>query len=139
MSNKKDKKKGKKENNSKELNVIPFKTKSLKAQKIEIEQEIWKKIDSFSLELVEAFKEKTYKESIDPDHCWYLFYYRVKQEMMLKMSYPAFKYYSVSVERQLLRHHKEFMNSLEEWTTNSSDDEDLFGRSKIIKKDKTLH
>ena len=138
MSNFKDKKTKKNKLTSK-TKIIPFKTKTLKDQKIETEQEIWKKIDSFSLELVEAFKEKTYKESIDPDHCWYLFYYRVKQEMMLKMSYPAFKYYSVSVERQLLRDHKEFMNSLDEWTANSSDDEDLFGRSKIIKKDKTLH
>ncbi len=51
MSNEKDKKRGKKGSNPKELNVIPFKTKSLKDQKIETENEIWAKVDSFSKEL----------------------------------------------------------------------------------------
>ena len=138
MSNKKDKKKG---SNSKEfLNVVPFKTKSLKDQKIETEYEIWEKMDLFSRELVKAYKEKTHKESIDHDHCWYIFYYRVMQEMMLsQMSYPAFKYYITSTSRQLLKQHKEFTNSFDEYNSNSEDEEDIFGRSKIIKKDKTLH
>ena len=137
MSNKKDKKKG---NNSKELlNVVPFKTKSLKQQKIETDQEIWEKMDVFSKELVKAFKDRTHKESIDHDHCWYIFYYRVMQEMMFQMSYPAFKFYKTSVSRQLLKHHKDFMSSFDEWTSNSEDEEDCFGRSKIIKKNKTLH
>ena len=139
MSKKKDKNNGKKGNNSKELNVVPF-TKSLKDQKIETDQEIWNKMDSFSRELVKAFKDKTHKESIDHDHCWYIFYYRVMQEMMFQMSYPAFKFYKTSVSRQLLKHHKDFMSSFDEWTSNPEDEEDLFGRrSKIIKKDKTLH
>ena len=139
MSKKKDKNNGKKGNDSKELNVVPF-TKSLKDQKIETDQEIWNKMDSFSRELVKAFKDKTHKESIDHDHCWYIFYYRVMQEMMFQMSYPAFQFYKTSVSRQLLKHHKEFMNSFDEWTSNPEDEEDLFGRqSKIIKKDKTLH
>ena len=139
MSDEKDKKKGKKKgNNSKELlNVVPFKTKSLKQQKIETDQEIWKKMDVFSKELVKAFKEKTHKESIDHDHCWYIFHYRVMQEMMFQMSYPAFKYYTLSTSRQLIKHHKEFMNSFDEWTNNPEDEEDIFGRSN--KKDKTLH
>ena len=140
MDNEKDKKKVKKKNNSKELNVIPFKSKSLKDQKLETEQEIWNKIDCFSRELVSAFKDKTHKESIDHDHCWYIFYFRVMQQMMFQQSYPAFKYYTTSVSRQLLKHHKDFMNSFDEWTSNPKNDEDLFGRrNKIIKKDKTLH
>ena len=135
MSNKKDKKKG---NNSKELlNVVPFKTKSLKQQKIDTDQDIWEKMDVFSKELVKAFKEKTHKESIDHDHCWYIFHYRVMQEMMFQMSYPAFKYYTLSTSRQLIKHHKKFMNSFDEWTNNLEDEEDLFGRRN--KKDKTLH
>ena len=138
MSKKKDKNNGKKGNNSKELNVVPF-TKSLKDQKIETDQEIWNKMDSFSKELVKAYRVKTHKESIDHEHSWYIFYYRVMQEMTLHMSYPSFKYYTTSVSRQLLKHHKEFMNSFDEWTSNPEDEEDLFGRSKIIKKDKTLH
>ena len=136
MSNKKDKNKGKKGNNSKELNVVPF-TKSLKEQKIETDQEIWNKMDSFSREIVKAFTDKTHKESIDHDHCYYIFYYRVMQEMMFQMSYPAFKYYTTSVSRQLLKHHKDFMSSFDEWTSNPEDSEDFFGRSN--KKDKTLH
>tara|TARA_Y100000590_G_scaffold35466_1_gene38518 strand:+ start:381 stop:800 length:420 start_codon:yes stop_codon:yes gene_type:complete len=139
MSKKKDKNNGKKGNNSKESNVVPF-TKSLKDQKIETDQEIWNKMDSFSRELVKAFKDRTHNESIDHDHCWYIFYYRVMQEMMFQMSWPALQFYKTSVSRQLLKHHKEFMNSFDEWTSNPEDEEDLFGRrSKIIKKDKTLH
>ena len=140
MSNKKDNKKGSKRSNSKEfLNVVPFKTKSLKDQKIETENDIWEKMDNFSRELVKAFKEKTNRESIASEHCWYILYYRVMQACQRQMSYPAFKYYTVYTSRQLLKHHKDLMNSLDEWTSNSKDDDDIFGRSKIIKKDKTLH
>ena len=46
MSNKNDKKKGFKEKKLKELNVVPFKIKSLKEQKVETETEIWNKVDS---------------------------------------------------------------------------------------------
>ena len=59
------------------------------------------------------------------------------QEMMFKMSYPAFKYYTRSVSRQLLEHHKEFMNSLDEWT--SDDGQDDFGRRIEANKNKTLN
>ena len=78
-----------------------------------------------------AFTDKTHKESIDHDHCYYIFYYRVMQEMMFQMSYPAFKYYTTSVLRQLLKHHKDFMNSFDEWTSNPEDEEDLFGGYKM--------
>ena len=139
MSKKKDKNNGKKGNNSKELNVIPFKTKSLKEQKIETENEIWAKVDSFSKELVEAFKEKTIREAISSDYCWYIFYYRVMQSMMLEMSYPKFKYYRNWTSRQLLKHHKDFMNSLEEWNSDPDQEKDLFGRRIKANKDKTLH
>ena len=138
MSNEKDKKRGNRGNNSKELNVIPFKTKSLKDQKIETENEIWAKVDSFSKELVEAFKEKAIREAISSDYCWYIFYYRVMQSLMLEMSYPAFKYYTNWTKNQLLQQNKDFMNSLDEWTSDPGAEEDLFGRKKT-NKDKTLH
>ena len=138
MSKKKDKNNGKKGNNSKELNVIPFKIKSLKDQKIETENEIWAKIDSFSKELVKTFKERVTRESISSDYCWYIFYYRVMQSLMLEMSYPAFKYYTNWTKNQLLQQNKDFMNSLEEWTSDPGAEEDLFGRKKT-NKDKTLH
>ena len=137
MSNKKDKKKGKTRDNSKELNVVPFKTKSLKEQKIETNQDIWNKMDSYAKELVEAFDEKTNRENIDRDHCLYLFHYRLMQKMMYRMSYPAFKYYTRSVSRQLLDQHKEFMNSLDDWT--SDDGQDDFGRRIEADKSKTLN
>ena len=108
MSDFKDKKT--KKNKSK---IVEFKTKSLKEQKIETNQDIWNKMDSYAKELVEAFDEKTNRENIDRDHCLYLFHYRLMQKMMFKMSYPAFKYYTRSVSKQLLEHHKEFMNSLQ--------------------------
>ena len=137
MSDKKDKKKRKTSNNSQRLNVVPFKTKSLKQQKIETNQDIWNKMDSYAKELVEAFDEKTNRENIDRDHCLYLFHYRLMQKMMFKMSYPAFKYYTRSVSKQLLEHHKEFMNSLDEWT--SDDGQDDFGRRIEANKNKTLN
>ena len=140
MSNEKDKKKRPlKENNSKKLNVIPFKNKSLKDQKIETENEIWAKVDSFSKELVLAFKEKATREAISSDYSWYIFYYRVMQSMMLEMSYQKFKYYTNWSSRQLLKHHKDFMNSLDEWNSDPDQEEDLFGRRKKTNKDKTLH
>ena len=83
--------------------------------------------------------EKTNRENIDRDHCLYLFHYRLMQKMMIKMSYPAFKYYTRSVSRQLLEHHKEFMNSLDEWTSTSDDGQDDFGRRIEANKNKTLH
>ena len=129
MSDFKDKKT--KKNKSK---ILEFKTKSLKEQKIETNQDIWNKMDSYAKELVEAFDEKTNRENIDRDHCLYLFHYRLMQKMM---SYPAFKYYTRSVSRQLLEHHKEFMNSLDEWT--SDDGQDDFGRRIEANKNKTLH
>ena len=132
MSDFKDKKT--KKNKSK---ILEFKTKSLKEQKIETNQDIWNKMDSYAKELVEAFDEKTNRENIDRDHCLYLFHYRLMQKMMIKMSYPAFKYYTRSVSRQLLEHHKEFMNSLDEWT--SDDGHDDFGRRIEANKNKTLH
>ena len=132
MSDFKDKKT--KKNKSK---ILEFKTKSLKEQKIETNQDIWNKMDSYAKELVEAFDEKTNRENIDRDHCLYLFHYRLMQKMMFRMSYPAFKYYTRSVSRQLLEHHKEFMNSLDEWT--SDDGQDDFGRRIEANKYKTLH
>ena len=119
--------------------ILEFKTKSLKEQKIETNQDIWNKMDSYAKELVEAFDEKTNRENIDRDHCLYLFHYRLMQKMMIKMSYPAFKYYTRSVSRQLLEHHKEFMNSLDEWTSPSDDGQDDFGRRIEANKNKTLH
>ena len=134
MSEFKDKKT--KKNKSK---ILEFKTKSLKEQKIETNQDIWNKMDSYAKELVEAFDEKTNRENIDRDHCLYLFHYRLMQKMMIKMSYPAFKYYTRSVSRQLLEHHKEFMNSLDEWTSISDDGQDDFGRRIEANKNKTLN
>ena len=119
--------------------ILEFKTKSLKEQKIETNQDIWNKMDSYAKELVEAFDEKTNRENIDRDHCLYLFHYRLMQKMMIKMSYPAFKYYTRSVSRQLLEHHKEFMNSLDEWTSTSDDGQDDFGRRIEANKNKTLN
>ena len=94
-------------------------------------------MDLYAKELVEAFDEKTNRENIDRDHCLYLFHYRLMQKMMFRMSYPAFKYYTKSVSRQLLEHHKEFMNSLDEWI--SDDGQDDFGRRIEANKNKTLH
>ena len=139
MSNEKGKKRGKRGSNPKELNVIPFKIKSLKDKKIETENEIWARVDSFSKELVKAFKEKAIREAISSDDCWYIFYYRVMQSMMFEMSYPTFKYYTNWTSRQLLQHHKDFMNSLDEWTSDPDEETDLFGRSKKVNKDKILH
>jgi len=139
MSNKNDKKKGFKEKKLKEMNVVPFKTKSLKEQKVETEIETWNKVDSFSKELVDAFKEKATREALSSDECWYIFYYRLMQSMMFEMSYPAFKYYTNWTSRQLLKHHKDFMNSLDEWTSDPDEETDLFGRSKKVNKDKILH
>ena len=139
MSNKNDKKKGFKGKKSKELNVVPFKIKSLKEQKVETETEIWNKVDSFSKELVNAFKEKATREALSSDECWYIFYYRLMQSMMFEMSYPTFKYYTNWTSRQLLKHHKDFMNSLDEWTNDPDEEQDLFGRRKKANKDKTIH
>ena len=139
MSNKNDKKKGFKKKKLKETNVVPFKIKSLKEQKVETEIEIWNKVDSFSKELVNAFKEKATREALSSDECWYIFYYRLKQSMMFEMSYQAFKYYTNWTSRQLLKHHKDFMNSLDEWNSDPDEEKDLFGRRKKANKDKTIH
>ena len=139
MSKDNDKKKGFKGKKLKELNVVPFKIKSLKEQKVETETEIWNKVDSFSKELVNAFKEKTTREALSSDECWYIFYYRLMQSMMFEMSYPTFKYYTNWTSRQLLKHHKDFMNSLDEWTNDPDEEQDLFGRRKKTAKNKTLH
>lgn len=138
MSNEKDKKKPLKGRSSKKTNIIPFKTKSLKEQKIETENEIWERVDAFSKELVKAFKQKATKEALGKDECFYIFYYRVMQSLMLEMSYPKFKYYTTYTKNQLLQNKKDFMNSLDEWNVNQSDEEDLFGRKKK-NKGKTLH
>ena len=58
MSDFKDKKT--KKNESK---ILEFKTKSLKEQKIETNQDIWNKMDCYAKELVEAFDEKTNRVS----------------------------------------------------------------------------
>ena len=138
MSKEKDKKKPLREKSSKKMNIVPFKTKSLKEQKIETDKEIWERVDTFSKELVHAFKQKATKEAISKDECFYIFYYRVMQTLMLEMSYPAFKFYTNWTKNQLLQHHKNFMNSLDEWTIDQTDNEDVFGRKKK-NKDKTLH
>jgi len=138
MRKEKDKKKPLREKSSKKMNIIPFKTKSLKEQKIETRKEIWERIDAFSNELVDAFKEKATKENLDKNECFYIFYFRVMQSLMLEMSYPAFKYYTNWTKNQLLQQHKNFMNSLDEWTSDQAENEDLFGRKKT-NKDKTLH
>ena len=92
-------------------------------------------MENYSKELVEAFREKANKEKIDRDHSWYLFYYYVKQAMMYEMAYTSFKYYTTWVNKQLLKNHKEFMNSFEEWITE--DNYDNFGR--MINKKETIH
>ena len=48
MSNEKDKKKPLKGKSSKKTNIVPFKTKSLKEQKIETRNETWERIDIFA-------------------------------------------------------------------------------------------
>ena len=47
------------------------------------------------------------------------------------------KTYTNWTKNQLLQQHKDFMNSLEEWTSHQADEEDLFGRKK--KKIKIKH
>ena len=138
MSKEKDTKKPLREKSSKKMNIVPFKTKSLKEQKIETDKEIWERVDTFSKELVHAFKQKATKEAISKDECFYIFYYRVMQSLMLELSYPSFKFYTNWTKNQLLQHHKNFMNSLDEWTNDQTDNEDVFGRKKK-NKDKTLH
>ncbi len=138
MKNDNDKKKGLKSKKLKETNLIPFKIKSLKEKKIETDNEIWEKMDAFSKELVDAFKEKSTREALSSIECWYIFYYRVMQSMMYEMSYPAFKYYTNWTSRQLLKHHKDFMNSIDEWTSDPDEEYDLFGRRKTSK-NKTLN
>ena len=137
MSDTKDKKL-KKNKSSLDAKVIPFKTKTLKQLKVETNQDIFDKMDAFSKELIQAFRDKTNREGIDRDISLYLFHYRLMQEMMFKMSYPAFKYYTRSVSKQLLDQHKEYMTSLDEWTTDS-DGMDDFGRRKEADKSKTLN
>ena len=95
-------------------------------------------MDAFSKELVKAFKQKATKEALGKDECFYIFYYRVMQSLMLEMSYPKFTYYTTYTKNQLLQNKKDFMNSLDEWNVNQSDEEDLFGRKKK-NKGKTLH
>ena len=97
MSDEKDKKKPLREKNSKKMNIVPFKTKSLKEQKIETDKEIWQRVDTFSKELVAAFKQKATKEALNKDECFYIFYFRVMQSLMLELSYPSFKYYTKSL------------------------------------------
>ncbi len=138
MSKEKDKKKPLRKKSSEKMNIIPFKIKSLKEQKIETEKEIWERVDTFSKELVDAFKQKATKEALSKDECFYIFYFRVMQSLMLELSYPAFKYYTNWTKNQLLQQHKNFMNSLDEWTSDQAENEDLFGRKKT-NKDKTLH
>ena len=46
---------------------------------------------------------------------------------------------TTKVSRQLLEQHKEFMNSLDEWTSTSDDGQDDFGRRIEANKNKTLH
>ena len=106
MSKEKDKKKPLREKSSKKMNIVPFKTKSLKEQKIETDKEIWERVDTFSKELVHAFKQKATKEAISKDECFYIFYYRVMQSLMLEMSYPSFKFYTNWTKNQLLENHK---------------------------------
>ena len=122
MSKEKDKKNPLREKNSKKANIIPFKTKSLKEQKVETNKEIWERVDTFTKELVDAFKQKALKEPLSKDECFYIFYFRVMQTLMLEMSYPAFKYYTNWTKNQLLQQHKDFMNSLEEWTSHQADE-----------------
>ena len=42
--------------------------------------------------------------------------------MMYEMAYTSFKYYTTWVNKQLLKNHKEFMNSFEEWITEDNYD-----------------
>ena len=102
MSNEKDKKKPLREKNSKNMNIVPFKTKSLNEQEIETDKEIWQRVDTFSKELVAAFKQKATKEALNKDECFCIFYFRVMQSLMLEMSYPAFKFYTNWTKNQLL-------------------------------------
>ena len=138
MSKNNDKKKGLKGENSKVTNLLPFKTKSLKEKKIETHNEIWEKMDAFSKELVDAFKEKSTREALSSEECWYIFYFRVMQRMQHEMSYPSFKFYTNWTSRQLLKSHKNFMNSLDDWTSDPDEEFDLFGRRKTSK-NKTLN
>ena len=85
------------------MNIVPFKTKSLKVQKVETDKEIWERIDAFSKELIYDFKQKATKEALGKDECFYIFYFRVMQSLMLEMSYPAFKYYTNWTKNQLLQ------------------------------------
>ena len=57
MSDEKDKKKPLKGKSSKKTNIVPFKTKSLKEQKIETRNEIWERIDIFAKNLVDEFSD----------------------------------------------------------------------------------
>lgn len=133
ISEKKNQKKQSKSENVK--NILPFELKSLKKQKIETEREIWVRMEDYSKELVEAFRIKANKEKIDRDYSWYLFYYYIKQAMMHEMAYASFKYYTTWVNKQLLKKHKLFMNSFDEWITEDNFDD--FGR--MLNKKETIH
>ena len=117
-------------------NIIPFKTKSLKEQKIITEREEWDRIDDLTKELVNNFSRAATAASIDRDDCWYLFHFRVMQKMVFEMSYLNFRQYTKSVLKQILRNHKELLLTFEEW--RNSEEENLV-ENKKKNNEKTLH
>lgn len=117
-------------------NIVPFKTKSLKEQKIITEREEWNRIDGLAKELTDNFSRAATAASIDRDICWYIFHFRVMQMMVFEMSYICFRQYTKSVLKQILRNHKKLLLTFKEW--RNSEEENLV-ENKKKDNEKTLH
>ena len=106
-------KKGNKGSKNVKKNVIPFKHKKLEVIKndtpISKEEAETTRVNDYAKEVCKNLDDFASTVRIDIEKFYYNFLFYLKQRVIMKLSYPAFKYLDKGSTDEIVRNHAEFI------------------------------
>ena len=106
-------KKSKKESKNVKNNVVPFKHKKLEVIKNETpmskEEAETVRVNNYAKEVCSNLDDFASTAGIDIEKFYYNFLFYLKQRVVMKLSYPAFKYLDKGSSEEITKNHAEFL------------------------------
>ena len=106
-------KKSKKESKNVKNNVVPFKPKKLEVIKNETpmskEEAETVRVNNYAKEVCRNLDDFASTAGTDIERFYYNFLFYLKQQAIMKLSYPAFKYLDKGSSEEITKNHAEFL------------------------------
>ena len=106
-------KKSKKGSKNVKNNVVPFKPTKLEVIKNETpmskEEAETVRVNNYAKEVCKNLDDFASNAGIDVERFYYNFLFYLKQSVIMKLSYPAFKYLDKGSTEEIVKNHAEFM------------------------------